>query len=406
MARILSDSRRRPVPLGEKIGGGAEGDVYRIANSHSRVAKIWHPHERTGERIAKINRMCQIDVSLNIRGDRVLAWPQDIVLENSRVVGYVMPIVLSNFTLFDCLTPFRISNNNVPITPDKIPLLASRIAGIFASLHGNKCYVGDVNPQNILIHTSSFVPILIDCDSFQVHNPKSPDSPHLSRVFTPEYRAPERVQSFSRIDASIDAFGLAVIVYQLLMGEHPFAGIDDVDLVEHVPSLTQRIANSRFAHAGEPLWRPRTPVVEQNWSAIPPPVRDVLAQALDYRQFDRNRPTAAQIRDIVKSHHGHLAAIQGRYVAARSYSSGVTGRVQQSESPRAPRVAESMQTPHNPTVSGSNHRNVQQNQTSSPNSKQSEEPEDQESWIAKHWCCILVIAIWILYGIVSIFSKV
>ncbi len=386
----LTNIRGYPVELGDRIGGGGEGDVYRIINNPSSVAKIWHPNKRGDEQSAKISRMCSLNVDLHIKGDPVLAWPEDPILDNGSVVGYKMPMVRDHFTLYDCLTPERSRSNNLPIYATDRPLLASRIANIFAALHTNKCFVGDINPQNILIRRSSLVPILIDCDSFQIDDPEFPEFPFLSTVVTSEYRAPERTQSNTPIDHSVDVFGLAVIVYQLLLlGEHPYSGIDDPAGIVHIPPLAGRIADGRFAHAGHGRWQPRTNKVKQAWEALPQTVRNVLAQALDYRQFGRNRPTAQQISEVIRAHQTPLATILGRFSGHRSSSPDTSPR-----SPYRPQTVVSRRTQRPKVPAPSNPYATRRSQAANP--KVGDESKNGLcSWLSEHWCCVLVIAIWI-----------
>ena len=323
MSKILRTTQGRAVRLGKEIGGGGEGKVYELVGDSTRLVKVWHQDRLESERIAKVSRMCRLDVSLHIRGNPVLAWPEDLVLEHGEGVGYMMPKVSNHFTLFDCLTPLRRRNNNLPIRSEDTPTVASRIASIFAALHDNRSYVGDINPQNILIRRDSLVPTIIDCDSFQIHDPEFPDTPFLSLVVTPGYGAPGRSQLDEPIDASIDVFGLAVIVYQLLLGEHPFVGIDRVD---HVPALDNRISDGRFAHARSTKWRPRTEEIANSWNRLPPAVRQVLQRALDYRQFGRNRPTARSLGEVITKHQSQLSELLRRSESLRSSAQNQYGQ--------------------------------------------------------------------------------
>ena len=378
----------RPVNLREKIGSGGEGDVYEVIGDTTRVAKIWHLEKRGDEQSAKISRMCSINVNLHIRGNPVLAWPETPIWENGSIVGYVMPRVQDHFALYECLTPARSRNKNLPVYEADRPLLASRIANIFAALHVNQCFVGDVNPQNILIRRGSLVPIFIDCDSFQIN---VPDFPFLSPVVTPEYRAPERTQSDVPIDAAVDVFGLAVIVYQMLLGEHPYSGIDHPSSVQHVPTLAGRIADSRFAHAGGARWRPRTDQVKLAWESLPQPVSNVLAQALDYRQFGRNRPSAQKMSELIKSHQTPLAAIQRRFSDHRSPMLGTYVK-----SPNLPNLTTRRRTPSTQMSAPPVPQRKRPNPIPAP--ARNEGGESQKSlwdWLSEHFCCIVVIAFWI-----------
>jgi Tol biopolymer transport system component len=104
---------------------------------------------------------------------------------------------------------------------------ARNLAAAFAAVHRRDSLVADVNGRNILVSQRALV-TLVDTDSFQV---RDPESGHTFRcpVGTAEYTPPElQGRELSEIDRNLqhDCFGLAVILFQLLMeGTHPFAGL-------------------------------------------------------------------------------------------------------------------------------------------------------------------------------------
>ena len=84
--------------------------------------------------------------------------------------------------------------------------------------------IGDINHSGILISDRAEA-TLIDADSFQIIE----GSQHyLCRVGVPEYTPPElQGKKLGEVVRTVDhdAFGLAVIIFQLLcMGRHPFSG--------------------------------------------------------------------------------------------------------------------------------------------------------------------------------------
>src|SRR5262249_48150153 len=101
---------------------------------------------------------------------------------------------------------------------------AQNISRAVASVHGTGCVIGDINHSGFLVSDAA-TSILIDSDSFQV---LTANKTFLCQVGTPEY-TPAEMQGgkFGRLKrtANHDAFGLAVLIFQLLfLGKHPFAG--------------------------------------------------------------------------------------------------------------------------------------------------------------------------------------
>jgi hypothetical protein len=103
---------------------------------------------------------------------------------------------------------------------------ARNLAAALGALHARGYVVGDVNESNILVTPSALV-TLIDTDSFQVHEYGSAgEIIHTCPVARLEYTPPElQGKSLHNAERSPeqDAFGLGVLIFQLLMeGNHPF----------------------------------------------------------------------------------------------------------------------------------------------------------------------------------------
>jgi serine/threonine protein kinase len=90
-------------------------------------------------------------------------------------------------------------------------------------------------------------------------------------IGTPEYMAPELFQN-TEVDAKVDVYGCALILYELLTGRHPFRG----------GSITETIKSVLF----KPLERPHNP-------EVPGAISDLLFCALS--RSPEERPTAGQL---------------------------------------------------------------------------------------------------------------
>ena len=102
---------------------------------------------------------------------------------------------------------------------------ARNCAIAFEAVHQHGHVVGDVNQKNVMVSKKGIV-AFVDCDSFQVA-----EGTRIFRcgVGVPEYTPPElHGKNFASLDraANHDLFGLAVLVFHLLMmGRHPFSGV-------------------------------------------------------------------------------------------------------------------------------------------------------------------------------------
>jgi DNA-binding helix-hairpin-helix protein with protein kinase domain len=164
-------------------------------------------------------------------------------------------------------------------------LTARNIAAAVHALHTRGYVIGDVNESNILVADNALVTV-VDTDSFQVralHN----GVVYRCSVGKPEFTPPElQGLNFASVDRvpEHDLFGLAVLIFQLLMeGIHPFAGRFQGS--GDPPPYEARIAAGHFPYSQRSV--PYAP------SATAPPF-DVLhptVQQLFIRCFDDGHTT-------------------------------------------------------------------------------------------------------------------
>lgn len=204
----------------------------------------------------------------DVREGWEVAWPTDVVtLPSGEFVGVALSRVrgavrLSELTAHAWTVSRRLGARwEVYQLPSRLALalrlqLAARVARAVAAVHASGAYVlGDLKPDNILLHADGRV-TLVDCDSVQV----SEDGRLLyaASVHTDDYTPPEGVarghdgEPVTRraLDPSWDAFSLAVLTYQLLLGVHPHAvRAFDPATGRMVQTVRDAIAAGVYAHA-------------------------------------------------------------------------------------------------------------------------------------------------------------
>lgn len=194
-----------------------------------------------------------------------VAWPTELVTTtDGRFLGVAMPRVrdavrLSELTAHAWTVSRRLGARwAVYELPSRLALalrlqLAERVAQAVAAVHAGGRYVlADLKPDNILVQADARV-TLVDCDSVQVaeHGVLL----HSAPVRTDDYTPPEGIAlagaSVEALSPSWDAFSLAVLVYQLLLGVHPFA-VEGVDPAtgETVQTVRDAIRAGMYANAG------------------------------------------------------------------------------------------------------------------------------------------------------------
>ena len=241
---IYTTNEGKTIELGDLLGEGGEGAVYKIRKSRS-VVKILNAEllKSDKSREAKLTVMINNHPFENAPAEtkHTVAWPKALVYdEHKKFVGYTMPTISKAHELHLFANP---SNRKKIVDIHSLGNLyniAYNIAIIFESLHKNNIVVGDISGKNILVNDDSGV-AMVDCDSMQITDDKG--TVYKCKVGTPEYTSPElygKDLATQLRTVNHDCFGLAVIIFQLLMqGNNPFSGRQDihdeeiVDLTNH-----------------------------------------------------------------------------------------------------------------------------------------------------------------------------
>ncbi|MDY6940778.1 MAG: GUN4 domain-containing protein [Cyanobacteriota bacterium] len=218
-------SNGKPVTLSTELGGGGEGKIYAVLGEPSLVAKVYHLDKQTAAQGKKLLAMYANppDDSFSI------AWPVDLLQSSrgDRIIGFLMRKVTQSLPLHTIYNP-KTRRDRVPFfNYFYLHRTARNLAAATATLHNKGYIIGDVNESNILVSERALV-TLVDTDSFQVRDRRSREV-YRCPVGKPEFTPPElQGEAFSSIDRTPehDTFGLAVLIFQLLMeGTHPFDGV-------------------------------------------------------------------------------------------------------------------------------------------------------------------------------------
>lgn len=210
------------VQLGKRIGRGGEGEVFALENDFDHVLKVYKCISDNQQREAKIISIVNRKIA---QQSNLVAFPLAIARSNDgRFAGFVMKRVNGHKPLFELYSPGARKKHFPKADFRFLIRTAANVSRAVASVHKTGCVIGDINHSGILISDEAKV-ALIDADSFQIIDGANK---FLCRVGVPEYTPPElQGKKLSNVvrTANHDAFGLAVVIFQLLfMGRHPFVG--------------------------------------------------------------------------------------------------------------------------------------------------------------------------------------
>ena len=256
--QIKRKSNQGSYVLGEKLGEGAEGEVYSVANSPRWAVKVYKPGKAPKDvQAQKLLAMEELmsPLSRERTGHPSLTWPEQIIKDqNGDLVGLVMPRVdtANTMTAGEFFTPsvrqrklreMNVTSNYPHLQQTKWNIIRN-LSKIMAKVHEQGHLIGDINERNILVGPKHGDVSIIDCDSFQIRDAKNRVI-YRCKVGRPEYTAPELLRQMQgpctnrscpngpskhqmgypcvEREQKHDRFGLAVIIFQLLMdGSHPY----------------------------------------------------------------------------------------------------------------------------------------------------------------------------------------
>lgn len=247
-------SRGQCFQLGPVIGRGGEGSVFETLGNAEFVAKVYkEPVDK--EKAAKLQ--CMVSLRTD-RLARLTAWPMDTLHDTpgGPITGFIMPRVTGFHDIHKLYSP----KNRRDIFPEAnwkfLIHTANNLARVFKVVHEHGHVIADVNHGNALVSPTGLIR-LIDCDSFQI---SSNGQRYLCGVGMSTHTPPElQNRAFRGVvrTENHDAFGLAVIIFQLLfMGRHPFAG---TFLGSGEMPLEQAILEHRFAYGNQARARQMMP---------------------------------------------------------------------------------------------------------------------------------------------------
>lgn len=280
--------------VGTDMGGG-EGKIYRVREDDRVLAKIYHPERRSPDRLAKLQAMLANSPIDPSQDDAAIAWPIDFLMsarDAHAAVGFLMPLARDARPIHDFYTPKTRRQEIFGFSYRYLMRMARNLAAAVAALHDRGYVIGDVNESNILAAPNTLV-TLVDTDSFQVRD-RQTGKVFRCAVGKPEYTPPElQGRNFRHLDRTPehDCFGLAIILFQLLMeGTHPFDGIYGGS--GDPPAKEARIAQGQFPYARRPgAYRPKP--IAPPFDLLDPRLQSLFRQCFETgHQHPSARPSA------------------------------------------------------------------------------------------------------------------
>ena len=278
---------------GRKLGEGGEGIVYVVENQPAAVMKIWHSGRTPPDADAKLHHMLQNPVGPDLGTAWLITWPQHLVKESGVTVGFTMPI-LDPTQSWEPIVEYynrRAAQNTEQeqgreLRIDDRVRMARNLALGFRAVHHAGYVIGDVNEKNVEVNRQNDI-AMVDCDSYGFTVPDTGRA-FYNRMGRPEFQAPEAQGDYNNRTQNHDRFGLAVIIFHLLTGYHPYTV---TNLPDH-PLPGDRIKDWLFPPARQDIVAPAAYVTA--WSGLTTRQQELFLRCFDLRFRGQPRPTPEQ----------------------------------------------------------------------------------------------------------------
>lgn len=141
------------------------------------------------------------------------------------------------------------------VEPDRALDFVRQAAAGLAYAHEHGVIHRDVKPENMILEASTGRLALTDFGLAKAIGSESLTLPG-DMIGTPHYMAPEQCEAQDRVDGRTDQYSLALVVYEMLAGEHPFAsdGLRELlikqltetpaPLRERVPGIPRKVSDA------------------------------------------------------------------------------------------------------------------------------------------------------------------
>jgi len=294
--RCLSNQKINNINLTVSLGRGGEACIYTVPTDAGLVAKVYHKPTPAQARKLEVMLAHPPENPTASLGHISIAWPIELLHStdaSAQVIGFLMPRIQGMRPIIDFYNP-RTRRQHCPLFNYQYLIRTARnLASAFAALHASGYCVGDVNESNILVSDTALVTI-VDTDSFQVQDPNN-GMIYRCHVGKPEFTPPElQNKTFAQCDRNFthDRFGLAVLIFQLLMeGTHPFSGI--YQGAGEPPAYEARIAAGHFTYSRKRRIPYIPTPIAPPWDILPLSLQELFVRCFEESHNDPQlRPSA------------------------------------------------------------------------------------------------------------------
>ena len=265
------------IEVGEMLGEGAQGTVYRIlCNGEPKAMKIFKPDALADPKAFYENLVNNVK-----RGSpsETFLWIQDVIepyqsKAGNTTFGYIMDLIPDGFKELNLFFNKKMAFPSFRTAVDT----ALQITSAFRILHSIGYSYQDLSGGNFCVDPKSGKVLICDNDN------AAPNGMHTGILGTPRFMAPEIVRGEAMPSTNTDRFSLAVVLFMILTNSHPLEGTRYL-----VPCLTPEVEQTIYGTEPifilDPADKRNAPIrgIHKNigmiWPSLPDYLRDAFTRA-------------------------------------------------------------------------------------------------------------------------------
>lgn len=273
------------VVIGQWLGGGGQGDVYKVTYNGQQKALKWYKPNGMGQNKNAFYENIKDNV-IRRSPSPEFVWPIDVTKWVDGSFGYVMDLIPAEYKE---VTEYMLVNARMESFKTIIDA-ALHIVSAFRILHNNGYSYQDLNDGNFFIEPKSGKVLICDNDNV------APNNTDTGIIGKPRYIAPEIVLRKNMPDKFSDRFSMSVIIYILFCLNHPLEGKRSL-VPALTPELQEKLYGSEALFMMDPNDKSNAPdrVVHKSSLSVWPCLPDYM-KALFLKAFSQRAMTTPSAR--------------------------------------------------------------------------------------------------------------
>lgn len=267
----INSTKGTKIEVVEWLGGGGQGDVYKVRYGSEMKALKWYKPEAIGNFSGFYNNIKQNVI--NGAPSSEFLWPIDITPRYQNTFGYIMDLRPAGYYE---LSDFLLSNVN--FASFKVCCDAAlHIISAFRILHNKGYAYQDLNDGNFFINPNNGQVLICDNDNV------APSGETTGIIGKPRYIAPEVVMGKTMPNNYSDRFSMALILFMLMCHVHPFEGKRSLGLA--TPEMQNMLYGKEALFIMDPSDKANAPDRKVHaaaillWSYMPSYIKDLFNRA-------------------------------------------------------------------------------------------------------------------------------